>query len=92
MPKSLIYNYKTMDQSMAELRKKTQELEAIIGDKDPERVSRASWKNVQDDSIYEKSIQKNQNVNFSSMIKTNLFVEWRIIFKILINARMRRKG
>ena len=50
---------------MAELRKKTQELEAIIGDKDPERVSRASWKNVQDDSIYEKSIQKNQNVNFS---------------------------
>jgi len=65
MPKSLIYNYKTMDQSMAELRKKTQELEAIIGDKDPERVSRASWKNVQDDSIYEKSIQKNQNVNFS---------------------------
>ena len=92
MPKSLIYNYKTMDQSMAELRKKTQELEAIIGDKDPERVSRASWKNIQDDSIYEKSIQKNQNVNFSSMIKTNLFVEWRIIFKILINARMRRKG
>jgi len=59
MPKSLIYSYKTMDQSMAELRKKTEQLETIIGEKDltPERVSRASWKNVQDTSIINESVQ-----------------------------------
>jgi len=88
MPKSLIYSYKTMDQSMAELRKKTEQLETIIGEKDltPERVSRASWKNVQDTSIINESVQT-QNVCFIS-IKFHLFLEWWIIFKVSCNDGM----
>lgn len=53
MPKSLLYSSKTLDQSYSELKRKTQQLETIMGDEadlEVERVSRSSWKNVREDS------------------------------------------
>jgi len=54
MPKELLYSSKTLDQSYSELRRKTQQLETIMGggeaDLEIERVSRSSWKNVREDT------------------------------------------
>jgi len=70
MPKSLVYSYKTIDQSYMELKRKTQQLETMMGeqeqDQDFGRVSRSSWKNVQDDTPGNENLLNNKEVNNST--------------------------
>jgi len=78
MPKSLVYSYKTIDQSYMELKRKTQQLETMMGeqeqDQDFGRVSRSSWKNVQDDTPGNENLLNNKENNHGLFSKFLSFI------------------
>ena len=88
MPKSLVYSYKTIDQSYLELKRKTQQLETMMGDQEVEaaRVSRSSWKNIQDDTFGDGNLLDHKEVILVIFLSKNLQIIFRIIMVCFPNS------